>query len=195
MAVGPTSSFAYMTKFPVNSLDDFKGRKIRSFGFLGLLVKKLGGAPVSLPGTEQYLALQRGTVDGTIYAYYTLDTYKLKEVVSCVIMPPVLAAPAIDFYASAKAWEGLPEDLKEILTDTLMENLKWYSAEAVQLDAKCVEEAEHSGVKVFNLPEKEVEKLRVLSLSIWDDAARKSDGLNKLIGLLKVFLREKGVLK
>lgn len=194
LATGASSSYGFMTNFPINTIEDFKGKKIRAFGLFSMLVKRMGGSPVSIPGAEQYMALQRGTLDGTIYPYYPLEVYKLKEVVKYAVVPPVLACPIIEFYANTKAWEDLPDDLKEIVEKTLIENFMSYSKEAVKLDKKYVDESKKVGVKLITLPDEEMEKLRTMAVPIWDIAAGKSEDSAKLVTLLKAYLKEKGIM-
>ena len=50
---------------PVNTLEDFKGLKMRIPGLGGDVVKALGGTPVTLAGSEILPALQAGTIDAT----------------------------------------------------------------------------------------------------------------------------------
>ncbi len=52
-------------KNEVNSLDDFRGLKMRIPGMGGDVVRALGGAAEALPGNEIYQALQTGRIDAT----------------------------------------------------------------------------------------------------------------------------------
>ncbi len=49
----------------INTLDDFKGLKMRIPGLGGQVIRELGGASETLPGGEIYQALQTGTIDAT----------------------------------------------------------------------------------------------------------------------------------
>ncbi|MGL1919775.1 MAG: TRAP transporter substrate-binding protein [Hyphomicrobiales bacterium] len=49
----------------INSVEDFKGLKMRIPGLGGAVHSKLGGTPVTLPGGEIMPALQAGTIDAT----------------------------------------------------------------------------------------------------------------------------------
>ena len=52
-------------KKKINTLDDFKGLKIRMPGLGGEVIRRLGGAAVQLSGGEIYQALQSGSIDAT----------------------------------------------------------------------------------------------------------------------------------
>jgi TRAP-type transport system periplasmic protein len=190
VGIGPSGHYGFMTKFPVSTLEDFKGKKVRGFALFANMIQKLGAAPVSLPPAEQYLALQRGTIDGTIYPVYTLETYKLKEVVSHVVLP-FLDAPLLEVYVNLKAWQSLPDDLKKIAEESIQEHFKAYSAASEKLDWTSLESAKKFGVKAVTLPDAELSKLRTLSLPLWDLAAEKSENSAKLIKLLREYLKIK----
>ena len=49
----------------INSLEDFKGLKMRMPGLGGEVLRRLGAAAVALPGGEIFPALQAGTIDAT----------------------------------------------------------------------------------------------------------------------------------
>src|SRR5688572_22976737 len=48
---------------PPRTLADFKGMRVRAIGGIGAAMKNLGAVPTSVPATEVYTALERGTVD------------------------------------------------------------------------------------------------------------------------------------
>lgn len=52
-------------KKEINSLEDFKGLKMRMPGIGGEVIRRLGGAAVKLSGGEIYQALQSGAIDAT----------------------------------------------------------------------------------------------------------------------------------
>ncbi len=52
-------------KKQINSLEDFKGLKMRMPGIGGEVIRRLGGAAVRLSGGEIYQALQSGSIDAT----------------------------------------------------------------------------------------------------------------------------------
>ena len=71
----------HTSKTPIKSLDDVKGLKIRSTSRLSAqLIKLLGGAPISLPFFDQYQAINRGTIDGTLAQWTIFYPFKLDEV-------------------------------------------------------------------------------------------------------------------
>lgn len=52
-------------KKEMNSLEDFKGLKMRMPGLGGEVIRRLGGAAIALPGGEIYQSLQSGAIDAT----------------------------------------------------------------------------------------------------------------------------------
>jgi len=52
-------------KRQINTLEDFKGLKMRMPGLGGEVIRRLGGAAVNLSGGEIYQALQSGAIDAT----------------------------------------------------------------------------------------------------------------------------------
>ncbi len=76
----PAGEYCLMSAKPVRKAEDLRGLKIRSWGMLSNILTSFGAGPVTIPGAEQYVALQRGTADATIYPVFVLDAMKIKEV-------------------------------------------------------------------------------------------------------------------
>lgn len=66
---------------PPKTVADFKGKRLRALGGMGAAAKAIGAVPTTMPASETYTALQRGTVDAVGFAFtYTFAAYKLDEI-------------------------------------------------------------------------------------------------------------------
>src|SRR5690625_830097 len=75
----------YTVGKPVKSLEDLKGMKIRSpSAETSEWLESLGATPVSMPMNENFEALERGVVDGTIAPWEAVLTWGLYEVIDYV---------------------------------------------------------------------------------------------------------------
>jgi len=191
LAIHAGNSYGYMTAFPATTAAEFKGKKIRSFGFFGSIVQMMGGQPVSLPTEDQYLALQQGTVDGTIFPYLAMQTMNLKEVAKHAILPPVLGSPTSDVYVSSKAWAKLPEDIKPIVIKYVRLQNEWYMAKEYPQEQEMLANPDEFGIEVHRMKPEEVTKLKAMGQKIWDGVAKRSEGTAKLIDMLRAYKAEK----
>jgi len=74
-----------VSKTPVVMPSDLKGKKVRVLGKpSGDFVEALGGIPVKIEGSEQFIAYQRGTVDVGMTGTTAIETRKLYEVMDYV---------------------------------------------------------------------------------------------------------------
>ena len=65
-----TGNHFMYTQKKISGIGDLKGRKIRVPPLTRFFVKQIGAEPVTLPPSEVYLALERGTVEGFTWPYY-----------------------------------------------------------------------------------------------------------------------------
>lgn len=114
------SSFAFAnlylwSKFPVNSLGDLKGKKIRIFAKAQAdYVNALGAEGVSIPVAEVYTALERGIVDATITGPDAIEGMKLNEVIRYVT-DLQFGVGAGFIVVSRKSWDALAANLRDVL--------------------------------------------------------------------------------
>lgn len=136
----PISSFGFTnqylwTKFPVNSLADIKGKKIRIFAKAQAdYIAALGGTAVSLPIPDVYSALERGVIDGAITGPEIASGFKYNEVIGYVT--DLLLGPGAGYVVvSDKAWRGLPPDIRKEF-EGLLPELRKISWDLVDVDNK-----------------------------------------------------------
>jgi TRAP-type C4-dicarboxylate transport system substrate-binding protein len=105
------------TKKPTLALDNIKGLKIRGNGAAMIkATQALGAVPVQLSASETYEALARGTVDGAIYPYSSLTPYNLEEHLKYSVEGVSLGGSAVAYAISTRAWNKLPAEIKDIMT-------------------------------------------------------------------------------
>lgn len=74
----------------------------------------LGMVPQSIQPQDQYEALQRGTVDGSVIGWNAFTPFKIGEVTTYHIDAPMSGGPAMVFMARA-TYEALPEAARKII--------------------------------------------------------------------------------
>jgi TRAP-type C4-dicarboxylate transport system substrate-binding protein len=115
---------------PVESIDGWKGKKIRTYGpDLTAAMEAIGAAGVTMAAGEVYTALQRGVMDGAYTAPVTMLTMHWYEV--CKQGWRVQAAFPVDhLLINSDKWGSLSKDLQNILKESavkLAERCQGYS--------------------------------------------------------------------
>ena len=186
------ASMGLITKFPIHKLEDLKGKKIRAVGMEGMIVDALGGAPVSLPAVEQYLALQRGVVDGTDFAFFTIARWKFYEVCKYISLPAFHAPAVINLLVNKKLYDSLPKDYQMAIDKAGRETLLNGVEQHRKLDEHAYRVCKEHDVNIITLDPKETERFRKATLPLWNKMAQKSEISRKLIKTLKAFMKAKG---
>jgi len=189
-----SASMGCMTKFPVTTMDDFKGKKMRATGLDGAIVKTMGAAAVAMPATELYVTLQRGTVDGVVYPYYTLRTYKLHEVVSQVVLPGLHAPSISGVYLNLDFWKSLTPELQQALEKAGKETCLLSAQACPEWDNEGLDEARARGIKVTTLPDADVKKLREQCMPLWTQVGEATPLSKKIVELLINYQKKKGAM-
>jgi TRAP-type C4-dicarboxylate transport system substrate-binding protein len=107
----------FTTKKPIKTLEDLRGLRIRSPGPLQTItLKELGAAPISMPASDLYDALQRGMVDGGLFDFAALKGFRFVEVVKYSTLANLYVLPMV-FAMNLKTWNSLPPDIQKILEE------------------------------------------------------------------------------
>ena len=109
-------SFGWFKK-ELNSMDDFKGLKMRIPGLGGELIKRVGGSAVLLPAGEIFSALQSGAIDAAEFIGPTNDLALGFHQVAKISYGPGVQEPGgmMQLMVNRKKYEALPKDLQMII--------------------------------------------------------------------------------
>ncbi|MCK4500984.1 TRAP transporter substrate-binding protein [Candidatus Babeliales bacterium] len=149
----------YTTKKQVKTLEDFKGLKIRAPGpIMSKVIKRLGGVPVTMPITQVYTALERGTIDGLLGPWEVMRPFRLYE--TCKY------ASELDIYTGTffevmnkKRYESLPDDLRKVIDENSGMKMAIFAGRSYdKADAPAKELSLKKGITVYQLPAEEIER-------------------------------------
>jgi len=184
-----TSAYNYITRFPIRKMEDMKGKKIRTSGAYGKVAQAHGATPVNLAPAEQYMALQRGTVDGTIFPAYAGITYKMFEVAKFHSWPPIYAMIGASLVANLNAFNKLPKEYQQILQEEVTKMVKYtYDVSGPALEKIAQEEGKKQfGAEAVFISDAEFVKFREAVRPLWDEWAKKSDYCAQMVKIAREF--------
>lgn len=138
---------------PINTADDLKGFKIRVpvSPLWTSMFSAFESAPASINFAEVYSALQTGVVDGQENPLAIISTAKLYEVQKYLSFTNHMW-DGFWFLGNKRAWERLPEDVREIVAKNLNEAAVNERADVAELNATVRGELEGHGM-IVNEPD------------------------------------------
>ncbi|WP_417317630.1 TRAP transporter substrate-binding protein [Emcibacter sp.] len=111
-------------KKEINSLEDFKGLRMRIPGMGGEILKRLGATPVTKSGGEIFLALSQGNIDASEWVGPWNDLafgfYKIAPYYYTSVFHEPAAAVAAGF--NKEVWESLNKSQQAIITAVAGDN-------------------------------------------------------------------------
>lgn len=131
--------------------DDFKGLKIRVPGAVPAeIVKSFGGVPTTVDASEVYLALQRGTVDGTNFPLTSFYDRKLYETLGHLTLANVSFDPDVVVINEA-SWSRLPEAGRAAVSACIAETEAAVRREEEKLRKEYIGLLREKGMQVIEL--------------------------------------------
>jgi TRAP-type mannitol/chloroaromatic compound transport system substrate-binding protein len=177
----------------IESAADFQGLKIRSSGAMLDYLAAAGAAPQYIPGSELYQSLSSGVVDGAHWgAAIGAQSMSLWEVCK-YHYKPVLAQTTDAFILNQDALEGLPDDLRSALVDTITTRFFLRSAEYQHFEAIALTEGvTNDGVEVMHLPDDVLEMLAAASAQILETEGQKGEKAAKAADIYRTLMKDMG---
>jgi len=115
----------------INSLDDFKGMKMRIPGLGGQTIAKVGGLPELLPASEIYTNLESGAIDATEWVGPLHDLVMGFHQVAKFYYYPGWHEPGtvLELQVNRQAFEALSPDLQMIVRTAAYAQNSWMLAQ------------------------------------------------------------------
>lgn len=175
----------------MNSVDDFKGLKMRTPGLGGEVLTKMGGTVVNMPAGEIFTAMQTGAIDATEwigpYNDLALGLHKAAK----YYYTPGWQEPSVLFEldVNLKAWETLPPDLQAIVRaaarDVNGDMLDDYNAKNME----AMEQLKADGVEVRRLPDEVLARLKEVAAEVVEASANADPVAKKVWEQQKAYLQ------
>jgi TRAP-type mannitol/chloroaromatic compound transport system substrate-binding protein len=101
----------------IKSVDDLKGLKMRTAGFAGEVLSRLGVVPQQIAGGDIYPSLEKGTLDAVEFVGpYDDEKLGFNKVAKYYYYPGWWeGGPQVSLYLNEGAWNGLPKSYQAIV--------------------------------------------------------------------------------
>lgn len=157
--VGTTDASAMFATHRVNTIEDFKGLRIRTPGIIqNGVCEALGIVPTSMPYAEVYDAIQRGVVEGAFGPQCSILEHNFHEVAHELLQFELYATPLYTAM-NKNTWNKISPEDQEIILE-LMDELPAKIGE--QYDTRLEADKliwEENKLYMYSLPEEEMQKI------------------------------------
>jgi len=167
----------------INSIDDYKGLKMRIPGLGGKVIAKAGGTVVLTPGGEIFTNLERGVIDATEWVGPYHDLRMGFYQAAKYYYYPGWHEPGtyLEYMFNKKAYESLPKDLQLIIDAACAESEVWCLAQFDANNGAALQTLINKHhVKVYKFPDKVINALRPLAKEVVEEQAAKTPMATKV---------------
>lgn len=157
---------------PVRTLEDLKGKRIRTFGdWPPYVMEQLGAVPVSVTLGEVYEGLQRGSLDCGYNPNENAGFLKLYEVAPYWSDINFGAIAAYSSFTSAAKWDSFPDSLKEVFKEAYEVAVEFEKGNFEPLEKKHLADAAAAGVEYIHFEEQDAMNAKFPDiLNTWQEA-------------------------
>ena len=197
--VGPIQHDANIihSKKAVNSLKDLKGMKVRlPGGMVSQVFDKFGASTTSLPSSDIYPALEKGTVDAADYVgpaiNYDLGFAEVTNYIICVGPPgqTSLYQPVdlMDLTVNMRAWKRLSDKMKVFVEEQVQTYSVHHYVTIQKANAVAMNKFLEKRTKVARLSADDVAQFRQAAIPVWYEWAKKDIDASRIFKLQQDYM-------
>lgn len=184
------------SKKPVTSLADFQGLKLRvPGGMVAEAFQAFGASTVSLPGSDIFPALEKGTIDAADYVGPAVNwDLGFAQVTKYILFgPPGLmslyqAVDLMDLTVNIGAWKRLDPKMQALVEDEVRSYSYKHYIGIQKRNVEALKKFEEAGSEVNRLPAEDAEKWRKAAIPIWFNWGRKDADAARVLQLQLDFM-------
>jgi TRAP-type mannitol/chloroaromatic compound transport system substrate-binding protein len=191
--VGPIQHDANIihSKKPINSLDDLKGMKMRvPGGMVAEVFQQFGVSTVSLPGSDIFPALEKGTIDAADYVGPAVN-YELgfSQVTDYIMFgPPGVMSiyqpvDLMDLTINLRAWNALDPKLQQLVEDEVRIYSQKHYLTIQKRNIEAMVKFKADGDTVTRLSQADVDEFRKAAIPIWFNWANKNEDAKAILDI------------
>lgn len=177
----------------INTIDDFKGLKMRIPGLGGKVFEKAGGTAVLSAGSELYTNLERGVIDATEwigpYHDYLMGFHEIAK----YYYSPGWHEPGsnLEIIINKRLFDTLSSDLKVILQTAAFRLNMWILSEFEAKNNEYLQKIiKESDVEVRRLNPEILTHMKAITIETIEELASKSQQTNKVYTSYKNFQKD-----
>lgn len=140
------------TNTPVDAPDDLAGMKLRTMQNPVHMAafETLGASPIPMAWGEVFTSLSQGVIDAQENPITIIYTNNLWEVQKYVTMTGHVYGPHVVMF-SKPIWDGLPEEARTVILETLPEVTAYQREQSQKLEAEQIELLKENGMTVSEI--------------------------------------------
>ena len=179
------------SKKPVKSLEDFKGMKLRvPGGMVSEVFQSFGASTVSLPGSDIFPALEKGTIDAADYVGPAVNwDLGFAQVTKHILFgPPGLMSvyqpvDLMDLTINIGAWKRVSDKMKQLVEEQVRAYSYLHYTGIQKRNVEALAKFKEAGSTVSRMTPEDMVRFRKASIPIWFKWAKKSPGATKVFKL------------
>ncbi len=173
----------------INSIEDFRGLKMRISGLGGKILNKIGASTQLIPGGEVYLALERGRIEATEYALPQIDdALGFPRIAKYYYFPGWHQPTSLNtLVINRNVWEEYTQQEQLIFETACRVNFLWSYTNGAASQSGYLSKFEKQGVQIRRFPDEVLDVLRETSRTVLEEEAAKDPYFREAYDSIRAF--------
>jgi TRAP-type mannitol/chloroaromatic compound transport system substrate-binding protein len=181
---------------PIRSLADLEGLKVRTPpGMEQEVFARLGAAPVGMPATEIYGAIERQVIEAADWGSYAQNSQQgLHQIAEYPIIAGWHSNGVNELSIRRDKWDALPPDIQEIVSLAVRDHSREKLARLMILDEEVAAKEAAEGIEVVRPSAEERKAVREVAKEVWAEWAAQSEMAQRVYDAHIAFMTKLGLL-